>query len=69
MANNTVIDHDIEHARSQSIHSELSKPVSILQPLDMEEAAPVRTKLRMGAILLALYVFSSPLPTFNYTLS
>ncbi|KAK3048850.1 hypothetical protein LTR09_009745 [Extremus antarcticus] len=56
MANNTVIDHDIEHARSQSIHSELSKPVSILQPLDMEEAAPVRTKLRMGAILLALYL-------------
>jgi hypothetical protein len=49
----------IEPVRSASTTATQSKPTSILQPIDMEEAPPVRTKLKLLAILIALYVRSS----------
>jgi hypothetical protein len=49
-------DDPIEPIRSHSITSSHSKPLSILQPLGMEEAPLVRTKLKVMAILTALYV-------------
>lgn len=32
------------------------RKISIIQPIDIEAAAPIRTKLRILAILIALYV-------------
>ena len=50
----------IEPIRSTSTMATQSKPTSILQPIDMADAPPVRTKLKMLAILIALYVSPSP---------
>ena len=49
-------DDTIEPVRSNATDGSQTTPVSLLQPIDMEEAAPVRTKLRVIAILTALYV-------------
>jgi hypothetical protein len=38
------------------ISEELPSDIQAIEPLDVEEAQPVRTKLRIYATLLALYV-------------
>ena len=59
MAAATLADAELQQIRSQSAVSANSTPSSILQPIDMDEAPPVRTKIRMVAILIALYVCTS----------
>jgi hypothetical protein len=49
-------DDPIELVRSHATDISQTTPASLLQPIDMEEAAPVRTRLRLIAILTALYV-------------
>lgn len=46
-----------------------TQEITVIQALALEEAAPVRTKLRIGAILLALYVHLSDISIENIVTS
>ena len=62
---NDLHDDPIEPVRSNATDVSQTAPASLLHPIDMEEAAPVRTKLRVIAILIALYVSLPSCPSTN----